>query len=72
MKGNKHFNFVIPSICKYEQASCLDDLPALMDLYDFTAEGLLPGLLLKIYTYHVCAHTSYKYIQIDIQMNKNK
>lgn len=25
------------------QASCLDDLPALMDLYDFTKEGLLPG-----------------------------
>jgi hypothetical protein len=25
------------------QATCLDDLPALMDLYDFTAEGLLPG-----------------------------
>ena len=33
------------------QASCLDDLPALMDLYDFTSEGLLPGVLMIVMFY---------------------
>merc|ERR1712117_233528 len=41
--SNRELTEFLTSSDTLPQASCLDDLPALMDLYDFTSEGLLPG-----------------------------
>ena len=41
--SNSELTQFLTSSSTREQASCMDDLPPVMDLYDFSAEGLLPG-----------------------------
>ena len=41
--SNSELNQFLTSSSTRDQASCMDDLPQVMDIYDFASEGLLPG-----------------------------